>query len=112
MRSTIGLLLAASIAAACGQVLLKIGADGKTHFADFVNPYVASGLALYAIGTAAWIFALSVERLTVVYAFTALTFVFVYAAGVFVLDEQLSVTACLGVALVLAGLYLLIGRAI
>jgi multidrug transporter EmrE-like cation transporter len=111
VRSSIILLVFASLSAACGQVLFKIGADGRVHAVDFANRYVVLGLGLYGLATAAWIYALSSERLTTAYAFTALTFVFVYAAGVFVLHEKLSVGATAGVLLVLAGVYLIAGRA-
>ena len=45
--------------------------------------------------------------LRVVYPFTALTFVLVYAGAVLFLGEKLTVRAALGVSCVLAGLFLL-----
>jgi uncharacterized membrane protein len=45
--------------------------------------------------------------LTVVYPFTALTFVLVYLVGVFVLGEATSLKAMVGVAAVLLGLFLI-----
>jgi multidrug transporter EmrE-like cation transporter len=107
VRSSLIILLFASVSAACGQLLFKIGAVGRVSVADFANRYIVLGLILYALGTAAWIYALSSERLTTAYAFTGLTFVFVYTAGVFVLHEKLSVIATVGVLLVLVGMYLI-----
>jgi multidrug transporter EmrE-like cation transporter len=43
--------------------------------------------------------------LTIVYPFTALTFVLVYLGGVLIYDEPTTPTALGGVALVLLGLY-------
>ena len=68
------MLLAASLAAAAGQLLLKVGAQHKTHLAEFINAAIAAGLLLYLCGTVLWIYVLSKEKLVVVYAFTALTF--------------------------------------
>jgi drug/metabolite transporter (DMT)-like permease len=101
------MLLAASLAAACGQLLLKLGAQHKTHAAQFLNTPIAIGLLLYLCGTVLWIYVLSKEKLVVVYAFTALTFVLVYLGAVLTLGESLTLKAGSGVVLVLAGLYLL-----
>jgi drug/metabolite transporter (DMT)-like permease len=103
------MLLAASLAAACGQLLLKVGAQGRVHALEFLNAPVAFGLLLYLCGTILWIYVLSKEKLVVVYAFTALTFVLVYLGAVLTLGESLTLRASGGVALVLAGLYLLAG---
>ena len=105
--TSVWMLLAASLAAACGQLLLKVGAQHKTHIVEFLNTPVAIGLLLYLCGTILWIYVLSKEKLVVVYAFTALTFVLVYLGAVLTLGESLTLKAGGGVALVLAGLYLL-----
>lgn len=107
--STLLLCLAATLAAA-GQVLLKRGADGRATLAEFLNLQIGGGLLLYGLGTLLWIAALAHEPLVKVYAFTALSFVLVYAAGVWVLNEQLTTSGSVGVALVLLGLYLITSR--
>ncbi|MBT8136990.1 MAG: EamA family transporter [Gammaproteobacteria bacterium] len=109
-KATVMLLLLASLSAAAGQVLFKLGAHEQERLADFLNFPIAFGLVLYAVGAVLWIFVLSSERLTDVYAFTALTFVFVYAAGMLLLGETLAWSTVLGVFLVLAGLYLVVTR--
>ena len=108
-RNSILLLLAASLAAACGQLMLKVGAQHRTHLVEFLNGPIATGLLLYLCGTIVWIYVLSKEKLVVVYAFTALTFVLVYLGAVLTLGESLTLRAGGGVVLVLAGLYLLAG---
>ena len=105
--SSILMLLAASLAAACGQLLLKVGAQHKTHAVEFLNTPIAIGLLLYLCGTILWIYVLSKEKLVMVYAFTALSFVLVYLGAVLTLGESLTLKAGGGVLLVLAGLYLL-----
>ena len=106
-RQTILLLLGATIFAAIGQLLFRIGARDRITLLAFINPFIISGLMFYALGTAAWIFALSKEQMVSVYAFTALTFVLVFLGGVFILGEQINVIESMGVLLVLVGLYLI-----
>lgn len=106
-RTLLLLLLAGTLCAAAGQVLFKIGASGREALASFFNLWLLSGLLAYAIGTLLWIYALSRVRLTVVYPFTALTFVLVYLFGVVILREPTTAKALVGVALVLGGLFLI-----
>jgi uncharacterized membrane protein len=101
------LLFAGTVFAAFGQVLFKIGATGRDSLFDFINVWIIVGLTSYVISTVFWIYSLSKAQLTLVYPFTALTFVFVYLIGVFVLGETTSVKALIGVASVLAGLFLI-----
>jgi len=108
-RASIALLLLAAFSAATGQLLLKIGARGRESWLEFLNPWIVCGLGCYALGTVIWIYALSFEKLTTVYAFTALTFVLVYLGGVFLIQEQISLPAIAGIVFILAGLYLIVG---
>ena len=100
-------LLSGTLCAAAGQMLFKVGATGRESLESFFNHWILSGLALYGLDTLLWIFALSRLPLTVVYPFTALTFVLVYLGGVLVLGEQTSLRAVSGVLLVMLGLYLI-----
>ncbi len=104
-----GLLLVATLLAASGQVLFKLGVDGRTNWQQMVNPVVLGGLVCYGLGTVLWILALSKLPLKVVYPYTALTFVFVYVAATIFLDERMDVRGALGVGCVLIGLFLLTG---
>jgi drug/metabolite transporter (DMT)-like permease len=100
-------LLAGAAFGAVGQVLFKVGATSRTALADFINSWICLGLMSYGLGTLIWIYALSKAPLTVVYPFTALTFVMVYGSGILLFGEQTSVRAGLGVGLVLVGLFLI-----
>ena len=100
------LLLVGTLCAAAGQVAFKLGATGRTALVDFINPWIVGGLGLYGLGTVLWIWCLSRLNLTVVYPFTALTFVLVYLAGALALKEPVTTRALVGVALILAGLFL------
>lgn len=106
-RGSVATLIVAACAAACGQLLLKLGAQHRAHLVDFLNLPIGFGLLLYALGTALWIYVLSSEKLITVYAFSALTLALVYAGALLVLGESLSMRGACGLGLVLAGLYLI-----
>jgi drug/metabolite transporter (DMT)-like permease len=106
-RFAVLLLSLSAISAAGGQLLLKIGAQGRSDLLSYFNLYIIGGLALYVASTLVWVYVLSFEKLTNVYAFTALTFVLVYLGGVMLLDEKISLAAGLGVVAILIGLYLI-----
>lgn len=103
-----GLLLVSAIAAASGQLLFRIGAQGRTGLLQFVNCPLAFGIGLYGLSALLWIYALSRLPLKNVYPFTALTFVLVYAAAIVVLGERPSWRGFAGIAVVLFGLYFIV----
>jgi drug/metabolite transporter (DMT)-like permease len=98
---------AGAVLAAFGQVCFKSGAAGRSGALEFVNVWIVTGMVLYLAGTLLWIRALSGAPLTVVYPFSALTFVLVNLLAVALLGERLSPRGSAGTALVLAGLFLL-----
>jgi drug/metabolite transporter (DMT)-like permease len=106
-KINIMLLVLSSFSAAAGQLLLKIGAQGRHQLAEFINLPIIVGLLLYGAGTAIWIFVLGKEKLINVYAFTALSFALVSASSVLFLGERVALGGLFGIMLVLAGLYLI-----
>lgn len=106
-RTSVLLLSGASLAAAAGQLLFRVGAQDKTSLSEFINAPILLGLLLYVLGTLLWIYTLSKEKLVVVYAFTVLTFALVYIGSMFLLGESLGARGVCGIALVMGGLYLL-----
>jgi len=97
-------LIAGSLCAAAGTVLLKLGASGSVAVLDFVNTRILGGLTLYGLGSASWIYAMSRAPLSVVYPFTALTFVLVMLSGILLLNEEATPAMLGGSALILAGI--------
>lgn len=106
-NTTVFMLTMSAFMAAGGQLLFKVGARGSASWLDFINPSIISGLVLYGAATCLWIYTLSFVKLVNVYAFTALTFVLVYAGGVALLGEKISTTATVGICFILLGLYLI-----
>lgn len=97
-------LIAGSMCAAAGTVLLKLGSSGCVALLDFVNGRMIGGLLLYGIGSASWIYAMSRAPLSLVYPFTALTFVLVMLAGILLMKEEATLAMLGGSALILAGI--------
>ena len=102
----LALLSIAAVFAASGQILFKLGATGRSDLPAFFNPAIVLGLVAYGLGTAAWIYALSVAPLTKVYPFTALTFVLTYLMAAVFFREIVSLSGVAGILLILGGLFL------
>lgn len=105
-RFIVGALVVGSILASAGTVLLKLGASGRTTLFSFINPLIVTGLVMYGLGAACWIYGMSQQKLINVYPFTMLTFVIVYLTGVLGLGERPTRVGLVGVALMLLGLVL------
>lgn len=101
------ILLAGSVSAAIGQMFFKQGSAGRVSLLEFVNVWIVGGLTFYAVGTLLWIYALSKARLTLVYPYTAVTFVIVYVAGALLFNEPVPGRAIVGIGLILFGLLLI-----
>lgn len=101
-------VLLSALFAAAGQVFLKMGADGNQNLMDFANYKIVAGLFFYIVGALLWIVSLSKLPLKIVYPFTALTFVLVYACAFFLFNESIGKIDFLGVFFVLLGLFLLV----
>jgi drug/metabolite transporter (DMT)-like permease len=102
------LLVLSAFSAAGGQMLFRVGAQGRTALVQFINWPLAIGIGLYGLSTLLWIYALSRLPLKNVYPFTALTFVLVYGAAIVVLGERPSWRGFVGITVVLAGLYFIV----
>ena len=68
-----------------------------------LNPFVLSGLGLYAISTILWLVALSKTSLSFVYPFTALVFILVMLSARFVFLEPIPTLRYFGIALICLG---------
>jgi len=93
--------------ASAGQLLLRVGAAGRSEFAAFINPWLLGGLALYGIGTVLWILVISRANLALAYPFTSLTVAVVYVSAAVLLREPISLVSSAGVALIVLGLVLI-----
>lgn len=93
-----------------GQILFKIGlqrSGGLVWSKIAVSPAILSGLALYGIATLLWFAVLSRLPLSVAYPMQSLAYIFAMFAAYYLFGETLTPTKIAGVAVILAGVYLL-----
>jgi undecaprenyl phosphate-alpha-L-ara4N flippase subunit ArnE len=88
--------------------MLKTGATGRTELLQFFNISIIAGLALYAVGSGMWIFGMSRQPLSVVYPFTALSFVLVLLGAIAFQGERPSFINLVGIGVVMAGIGLVV----
>jgi drug/metabolite transporter (DMT)-like permease len=97
-----------------GQILFKIAAERISASGGQLTlpamSVVALSLALYGIATLAWIWILQWYPLSRIYPLMALSFILVPVGGVLIFDERLTLSFFGGTALLLAGLFLIVGR--
>lgn len=88
--TTLALVLGSCFLSACGQLLLRTGAEGRAEPISFLNAYIALGLAAYGAATVLWICGLATAKLVNIYPFTLITFILVGAGAVALLGERVN----------------------
>ena len=117
MTSTVVTLLLLLGSVACdvtGQVCFKLGVGHTGTGPDarslvykvFHSPWIASGVAVYALEFVLWFAALSRTELSIAFPFTALGYVGVVLASRLVLGEHVSMRRWLGVGTIVVGVAL------
>ena len=101
-------LVLAAVFAAVGQLLFKKGATALTHWIQYLNASILTGMLFYGVGTVLWVFSLSRIPLRQAYPFTALTFILVYFGAAVFLKEAISLRGIAGAAVVLLGLGIIV----
>lgn len=105
-------ILAASITAAIGQLLLKMGMVGigqvdgiylEKVIQMFTNPTVVVGLIVFGISTMFWLTALSRKDLSYVYPFIGVNMVLVFLLSAIVLHEELGIYRIVGMGIIVLG---------
>jgi multidrug transporter EmrE-like cation transporter len=99
--NTLGLLLL--------RTALRDRANGRTLTTLLTQPRLLFGLALYALGFVTWVASLRRYELSTVYpVFVGVGYVSVVGASVVVLSEHMTAARVVGIALVGAGVVLLV----
>lgn len=116
----IGLLLLSVVTAACGQLLLKLGALKLANIeaaamlervvSAILIPELIAGLAVYGLSAVAYILLLTRVKLSVAAPSTALIYVLSVLIGVFVLKEPVSSLRLIGLAFIACGVVLVISQ--
>ncbi|WP_242832409.1 EamA family transporter [Desulfosporosinus orientis] len=102
-----------SILMVTGQTLWKLGASGKEIHSIgqvlrlFLNPYIISGLMVYAFASVLWIYILNKGELSYVYPIQSTAFIFALIIGVSFFKEDLTLTKVLGVLVICLGVIII-----
>lgn len=113
------LLLLGSVACdVTGQVCFKLGVGHEAAGAQapslvhkvLHSPWVALGIAVYALEFVLWFAALSRTQLSVAFPFTALGYVGVVLASRFILNERISLRRWAGIGTIVVGVVLVTGQ--
>ncbi len=111
-------VLGAVLFAATGHLLIKSGLSAAgspgTHAAIWqrllgyvFQPEVVIGLAIYAVGTAMWVFAVSKREISYLFPLSAMNYVVVALGGKLLFGEAISGARWLGILVVVAGVVLM-----
>lgn len=111
------LLLGSVTCDVTGQVCFKLGvghADTTPGAASLVHkvlhsPWIAAGVAVYALEFVLWFAALSRTRLSIAFPFTALGYAGVVLASRLILGERISLRRWIGVGTIVIGVALVTG---
>ncbi|HHY28620.1 MAG TPA: hypothetical protein GX523_18130 [Desulfitobacterium dehalogenans] len=95
-----------------GQTLWKLGMQGASFklglesvLRCMLNPYVLSGLLVYAAATVIWLYLLAQNELSMLYPLQSLCYVAAAFVAMFVFQENLPLTRWFGLSLIIAGAY-------
>jgi multidrug transporter EmrE-like cation transporter len=102
-----------------GQVLLKYAVDSSgglwrsNHGTIFnvtqwvLNPYLISSVVVYIVATGFFVYLLGRYELSYFYPLTASSYIFAYLAGVYLFQEQATLSKILGVIVICFGIIII-----
>ncbi len=117
----LGLILLTVTLSACAQLALKLGVAKPPMeealqgsivdalFAAMTSPLIWSGLLIYGLSVAMWLWVLSKVDLSVAYPFVGVSFLVTMAFGALLLDEGVTPLRIVGT-LLIAGGCILVGK--
>ena len=100
------LVAVCTILLAAGQVLMKSAVNANSTSSVFLSPWLILGVLSYMVGGIFLVVAFKFGDLSVLYPIIALGFVWVTAASMFFLGEQISLQQYLGTAVIIVGVSL------
>ncbi|HEX7369868.1 MAG TPA: SMR family transporter [Rhodanobacteraceae bacterium] len=121
MSETLATLLLLLGSVACdvtGQVCFKTGVGHETEttrtapllYKVLHSPWIALGVAVYAVEFVLWFAALSRTELSIAFPFTALGYVGVVLASRYILKERVSLRRWIGIGTIVLGVALVTGQ--
>jgi uncharacterized membrane protein len=103
------LVVLGTIVGAYGSIYLKLGAKdfNLNLIRQMRNRNIILGLFLFAFSTVLYVLLLKAERLSILYPLTSLGYVWVAVLSVMLLKEKMSLPKWLGIAFIIAGIFLI-----
>jgi drug/metabolite transporter (DMT)-like permease len=84
----------------------RFGVDARSLRVLIATPAIYAGLFLFGLSALVWLVVLSRASLSFAYPFAALTYVLILRFDLFILDETVPPLRWAGVALIVAGIFL------
>lgn len=105
--SSVAIILAGVLLNAAAQLLLKAGTNAAPlGFSLAVEPHILAGLACYVVSVVVWIIALSRVPVSVAYPMLSIGYVVNALAAWYLLGESLNAMRCIGIGVILVGVFL------
>lgn len=92
-----------TIFSSIGQLLFKIGSSRLESIYSWFNIFIILGFVVYAVGALILIIALKYERLSLIYPFISLSFVWVAILSFVFLSEFMNYLKVIAMALIICG---------
>ncbi len=106
INGAIGQLLLKKGMSTMGPITLSLGEIGTLLWKMGTNPFVVTGLGIYALSTVIWLAALSRVDLSYAYPFVSLSYVIMLIASWFLFHENITPLRLLGTLVIVVGVLL------
>ena len=106
MTASFTVLAVAILLGVAAQLLLKAGSSAETFVAQLVAPASVGGLALFAVSSVLYMYAIRRIPLSVAVPLVSTSYILVALASYWLYHEPLQGTKLLGIALICGGVFL------
>ena len=106
-------LIIFSLMLSAGQILFKkaaVASNLTPGLSGFISPWLLGAICLYGLATILWVWILKTIPLSIAYPFSALGFIIVPVAAIYLFGETISLKYIIGGSLIVSGI-LIIGGA-
>ncbi len=104
------MVIFSTICGALGSVYLKKSAKrfNLNVLEQIRNKYLYLGFILFVLGTASYVYALTLGRLSIVYPLTALTYIWVSLMSFYLLKEKFSYRKLVAISIIICGIVIVV----
>ncbi|MDO8510536.1 MAG: EamA family transporter [Nanoarchaeota archaeon] len=101
------LVLISTVLVSFAQVTFKMAWSDSENLFSFINVMLLSGFALYAVGAFLFMIVLRKKKVSYLFPFMTLSYVWVIFLSAFLFGETITLFKLLGVALIFTGVFLI-----